>query len=124
MLDIVQMPLARRIWRLSKFFQIPLNDERIQDINIFDLEFYELSMIADDPKKLEELQNHFYDPDFDEWLEDFEREQEENSESLDMPDNETIEWSEKNRSSQQFEHEYEDYEISESTEINDWEEVN
>lgn len=126
------------MWRISKFFQIPLNDQRMQDLNSFDLEFYELSMIADDPKKLEQLQNHYYDPDFDDWLEEFEAEQEElqskqdkksgESEQLDMPDEETIEWVDKTRSSQQkndsdiYE---EDYDVSVPTdEISDWEEVN
>ncbi len=135
MLDIVQLPLARRMWRISKFFQIPLNDERMQDLNMFDLEFYELSMIADDPKKLEQLQNRFYDDEFDDWLEEFEREQEEKerqkqlqssqddkSEHLDMPDEETIKWSEESRSSLDLP--MEEYEISETTEISDWEEVN
>lgn len=135
MLDIVQLPLARRMWRISKFFQIPLNDERMQDLNMFDLEFYELSMIADDPKKLEQLQNRFYDDEFDDWLEEFEREQEEKerqkqlqssqddkSEHLDMPDEETIKWSEESRFSLDLP--MEEYEISETTEISDWEEVN
>lgn len=140
MLEVVQTPLARRMWKISKFFQIPLNDERMQDLNPFDLEFYELSMIADDPKKLEQLQNHYYDPDFDDWLDEFDAEQEEkerqsqqdaklgNSEHLDMPDEETIEWADKNRSSQQesdselYEEEYE--ESLPADEISDWEEVN
>lgn len=137
MLDIVQMPLARRMWRISKFFQLPINDERIQDMNIYDITFYELSMIADDPKKLEQLQNHFYDEDFDAWLEEFEEEQalkaesasqKGTSENLDMPDKETIVYAENNRlegKSQAQEPEFDtDYEISESSEIADWEEVN
>lgn len=139
MLEIVQLPLARRMWRISKFFQIPLNDPVMQDINPFDLEFYELSMIADDPKKLEQLQNHFFDDEFEDWLEEFDREQEEkqkssngeklgDSDDLDKPDMETIEWANKSRSSAQLggqEVYEEDYEISLPTEeISDWEEVN
>lgn len=138
MLEIVQTPLARRMWKISKFFKIPLNDERMQDLTPFDLEFYELSMIADDPKKLEQLQNRFFDDDFDDYLEEFDQEQrakqseqdEENEEfeHLDMPDEETIEWAKKNRFSQQkdasevYEEEYE--ESLPSDEISDWEEVN
>lgn len=127
------------MWRISKFFQLPLNDPVMQDINPFDLDFYELSMIADDPKKLEQLQNHFYDDEFDDWLEEFDREQEEKQKSsqdenlgdfsnLDKPDEETIEWANKNRSSTQesdSEVYEDDYEISlPSEEISDWEEVN
>lgn len=111
----------------------------MQDINPFDLDFYELSMIADDPKKLEQLQNHFYDDEFDDWLEEFDREQEEKQKSsqdenlgdsndLDKPDEETIEWANKNRSLPQEEDSEvydDDYEISLPTEeISDWEEVN
>lgn len=138
MLEIVQTPLARRMWKISKFFKIPLNDERMQDLTPFDLEFYELSMIADDPKKLEQLQNRFFDDDFDDYLEEFDQEQrakqseqdEENKEfeHLDMPDEETIEWADKNRSSHQEDDSEvydDDYEISMPTdEISDWEEVN
>ena len=43
----------------------------MQELDIFDIEFYEYSMIAEDPKKLEQLQNHFYDPEFDEFMEEF-----------------------------------------------------
>ena len=114
----------------------------MQDLTPYDLEFYELSMIADDPEKLSKLQNTFYDEDFDDFLEEFDREQEENyklqskqdekseqSNELDMPDEETIEWADKNRFSQQEdtpEPEFEDdYEISlPADEISDWEEVN
>lgn len=96
-------------------------------------------MIADDPKKLEQLQNHFYDDEFDDWLEEFDREQEEKQKSsqdenlgdssdLDKPDEETIEWANKNRSLTQEEDSEvydDDYEISLPTEeISDWEEVN
>ena len=135
MLEIVQMPLARRLWRISKFFQLPLSDERIQNLDLFDIEFYEYSMIADDPKKLEQLQNHYYDPEFEEWLEEFEQEQEEkqkssqgdkigDSKQLDLPDKETIRWSEKNRTEQQLLTEEYDEVSDQSLEISDWEEVN
>ena len=97
---------------------------------MFDLEFYELSDIADDPKKLEQLQNHFYDPEFDEWLEDFDKEQEEKQNSsqeetqqLDMPDKETIEWSEQNRESHKLPTEEYEETIGKPQEISDWEEV-
>lgn len=134
MLEVVQMPLARRIWRISKFFQIPINDERLQNLDVFDLEFYELSMIADDPKKLEKLQNSYYDPEYEEWIEEFELEQEqdessqdeksEHSTQLDMPDEETIEWVNKNHSDSELNNEYDEYDVSLPTdEISDWEEV-
>ena len=70
------MPLARRLWKISKFYQLPFSDERIQKLNIFDINFCELSMLADDPKALERYKNTFYDPDFDEWLAEVENEAE------------------------------------------------
>ena len=118
MLDIAQMPLAKRMWRLSKYFRIPLNDIRIQNLDIFDIEFYEYSMIAEDPKKLEQLQNHFYDPEFDEWLEEFERE---NPQEQSIETNEDLQRETNKDMSQES---FEDYDISEeTTEISDWERV-
>lgn len=124
MLEIVQTPLARRMWRISKFFKIPLNDKRMQELTTFDLDFYELSMIADDPKKLEQLKNHYYDPEFDDWLEEFDEEQSKKQNTVEMPDSETIEWSNKNRSEEQDITFDTDYEVSmENNDISDWEEV-
>lgn len=104
MLEIVQLPLARRLWGICKLFRLPLNDERIQSLSEFEIEFYELSQIADDPKKLQQLKEHYYDPEFDEWLEEFDQEQSEksNSEQLSnhedfeesMPNDETNDWEE------------------------------
>ena len=134
MLEIVQLPLARRLWRISKFFQIPINDDRIQNMDLFDIEFYEYSMIADDPKKLERLQNHYYDPEFEEWLEEFDEEQRqkqkqkaaqadeiEQPEQLDLPDEETIVYADESRTESNLaEEEYE--EVTEQVEeISDWE---
>ena len=112
------------MWRISKFFKIPLNDKRMQELTTFDLDFYELSMIADDPKKLEQLKNHYYDPEFDDWLEEFDEEQSKKQNTVEMPDSETIEWSNKNRSEEQDITFDTDYEVSmENNDISDWEEV-
>ncbi len=134
MLEIAQLPLARRLWRISKFFQLPLNDERIQNLDEFDIEFYEYSMIADDPKKLEQLKNHYYDPEFEDWMDEFEKEQDEKSNMsknkaneksavVELPDEETIDWATKNNSTQQLE--TEEYEVvsEKDNDISDWEEV-
>lgn len=131
MLDIVQMPLARRLWRISKFFQIPINDPRIQSLDTWDLDFYEYSMIADDPKKLEKLENHFSDPDFDDWVEEFELEQQSKQQSgdfsdVEMPDEETIRYAAENQNSEQestLEHDEEFEESVSAEELSDWEEV-
>ena len=131
MLDIVQMPLARRLWRISKFFQIPINDPRIQNLDTWDLDFYEYSMIADDPKKLEKLENHFSDPDFDDWVEEFELEQQLKQQSddfsdVEMPDEETIRYAAEIQNSEQestLEHDEEFEESVSAEELSDWEEV-
>ena len=79
----------------------------------FDLEFVEWSLVCDDPKLLEQVKNRYYDPEFDEWEKEFDKEQEQlqqqhssqqlqtqqnppqqNSTSpVELPDAETIEWS-------------------------------
>ena len=147
MLEVVQTPLARRLWRISKFFQIPLNDPRLQQMTTYELEFYEYSMIADDPKKLESLQNHFYDPDFDEWLDEFDAEMEAESEKEksddyseyeienekfeqireeDLPDKETIEYVSKNREMNDLTNVEYDEEFEEDTdeEFEEFEDIN
>lgn len=147
MLEVVQTPLARRLWRISKFFQIPLNDPRLQQMTTYELEFYEYSMIADDPKKLESLQNHFYDPDFDEWLDEFDAEMETESEKEksddyseyeikdekfeqireeDLPDKETIEYVSKNREMNDLTNVEYDEEFEEDTdeEFEEFEDIN
>ena len=103
-------------------------------MDLFDIEFYEYSMIADDPKKLERLQNHYYDPEFEEWLEEFDEEQRqkqkqkaaqadeiEQPEQLDLPDEETIVYADESRTESNLaEEEYE--EVTEQVEeISDWE---
>lgn len=77
MLEVAEQPLAQRLWRVCKLFKLPLNDSRIQEMDMFELEFYEYSQIVEDPEKLERFKNRYFDPDFDEWLEEFEEEQKE-----------------------------------------------
>jgi len=90
----------------------------MQSLDTYDLDFYELSDIADDPKKLEQLQNHFFDPDFDEWLEEFDKEQsekqvkEKESTEPEPPDLDTIKYSQNNSYNNQVtELETEEYEM-------------
>lgn len=127
------MPLARRLWRISKLFRLPLNDPRIQEMTPYDLEFYELSAIADDPKKLEQLQNRYYDPEFDDWLEEFDIEQSlegdaqfDNLNDLDMPDEEDIRWANSKQNSDNLDildNEEYDMPAEVSEDMSDWEEV-
>ena len=113
MLDIVQTPLARRLWRISKFYQLPLTDPSIQELDPFDLQFIEYSMIADDPKQLEKLKNYYYDPEFDEWLEEFDEEQKAKTSEADSD----------NEHNHKYGEEYEEV-IAETENITDWEEDN
>lgn len=96
----------------------------MQDIDTFDLEFYEYSLIADDPKKLERLQNHFYDDEWDEFLEEFDKEQEEKQKlysSQSLQDDKSESMSDEAINDIPIDT---DYEVSENTNISDWEEVN
>lgn len=118
MLDIVQLPIARRLWKVSKLLHLPVSHPMMQNLDTYDLDFYELSDIADDPKKLEQLQNRFFDPDFDEWLEEFDKEQsekqvkEKESAEPEPPDLDTIKYSQNNSSNNQVaELETEEYEM-------------
>lgn len=100
------MPLARRLWQISKIYHTPINDERIQDLNIYDIEFIELSLIADDPEKLRKLEESFYDDEYDEWVKEFEEEQQAKSKNRgtqDLPDQATIEFANKLRENEKIE---------------------
>lgn len=133
MLDIVQTNLARRLWKISSYFKIPINDPRIQAMNEFDLAFYEYSMIADDPKLLDRLKNHFYDPEFDDWAEEFDKEQESDGKSvwdfseyevkpLDMPDKSMLEYVKSHQDQNcEDDDDFEDLSAVVSTDIDDWE---
>lgn len=90
MLDLAQTQLARRLWRICKLFQLPLSDSRIQNMSIFELEFYENSIIADDPKLLKKLQNHFFDPEYEEWEKEFDEEQKQNAPTWDFKEYEVV----------------------------------
>ena len=134
MLEIAKLPLARRLWRICKEFKIPINDPIIRDMDLYDLEFYEYSIICDNPELLKKLENHYVDPDFDKWLEDFDKEQEtlqrkQNKENqgqnhvLDFPDKETIAWKNtpKPKTKETPNLNMEEYEINATdNEINDW----
>lgn len=105
----------------------------MQELTSWDLEFYELSMIADDPKKLEQLQNRYFDPEFDEWLEEFDLEQSlenetqvDNLSNLSYSDEEDTRQVEINRDSDNLDNLFdEDYDtpVEGSEGVSDWEVV-
>lgn len=78
MMELVQQPIARRLWRIAKQFGIPISDPRISGMTPQQLDFYELSIIADDPDLLDRYNNHYFDPDFDEWANEVAPEEETN----------------------------------------------
>lgn len=96
----------------------------MQEIDPFDLDFYEYSRICDDPKLLEKLENTYYDSEFDDWVDAFDKEQAElqkNSQSPELPDNETIQWSEKPKKPSLKDLPTEKYEMGVNFEqIDDW----
>ena len=131
MMEIAEQPLAKRLWRMCKFFNLPLNDERMQALDIYDIEFYEMSMIAEDPDKLNRYKNSFYDTDYDDWVEDFEKEQDEINNAPELKiskenqKNDNYITKEEKINSEPFESELEqEYEVSlPFDDLDDWEEV-
>lgn len=131
MMEIAEQPLAKRLWRMCKFFNLPLNDERMQALDIYDIEFYEMSMIAEDPDKLNRYKNSFYDTDYDDWVEDFEKEQDEINNAPELKiskenqKNDNYITKEEKINFEPFESELEqEYEVSlPFDDLDDWEEV-
>ena len=116
------MPLARRLWKVCKELQLPLNDPRIQDMDLYELEFYEYSIIYDDPKLREKLENTYYDPEYEAWEKEFDDQQakSQTKSPVELPDPDTVSWSEKSKTSTPPTTETEDdgFDIGD---INDWE---
>ena len=56
-------------------------DKRILDLNVYQLEFIEYSMIYDDPEAKKQLENTTVDPDWDEYEKEFAEEQEQSEQA-------------------------------------------
>lgn len=89
-------------------------------------------MVCDDPKLLEQVQNHYYDPEFDDWLDEFDKEQEQLKQqkaanppppTVEMPDTETVEWSNRKPPTRQATLPMEEYEVGDTSQFGDedWE---
>lgn len=63
MLQIAKSPLGRRLWRIAKTLHIPISDAA--KMTPEQLDFCDFSMLADDPKKLQDYENSYYDPDYE-----------------------------------------------------------
>lgn len=72
MLQVVKLPLARRLWRLAKLFHRPISE--LADMIPEELDFYDLATIADDPKALERYENTYVDDEYDAWEKAFDEE--------------------------------------------------
>lgn len=109
---------------------MPLNDPFIQQLDPFDLEFIEWSLVCDDPKLLEQIQNRYYDPEFEEWEKEFDKEQEQLKKQqaatpppVELPDTETVEWSNRKPPTRQAALPMEEYEVGDTSQFknDDWE---
>lgn len=69
MLELVKTPNAKRIWRICRTFGILPTDPRISALNEFDIQFIECSLIAENPKLLKQLEETYYDPEFESFWE-------------------------------------------------------
>lgn len=72
MLQVAKMPLARRLWRIARTLHIPVTE--VSRLTLEELDFCEYSMLVDDPKKLEQYENTYHDPDYDEFERQFDEE--------------------------------------------------
>lgn len=90
----------------------------------FDLSFVEWSLVRDDPKLWEQIQNRYYDPEFDAWMEEFDKEQQQQHKppTVEMPDAETVNWS-THRPPKQATLPTEEYEVGDTSQFGaaDWE---
>lgn len=72
MLQVAKMPLARKLWRIAKALHIPVSEAG--KMTVEELDFYDFSMLADDPKRLEQYENSYYDPDYESFEKAFDEE--------------------------------------------------
>ena len=114
---------------MCKELRLAPTDPFIQQLDPFDLEFVEWSLVCDDPKLLEQIQNRYYDPEFDAWMEEFDKEQNANPQqnppapAVEMPDTETVEWSNHKPPTRQSQLPTENYEVGDTSQFRDetWE---
>lgn len=113
---------------MCKELQLPISSPLVQEMTSFELEFYEFSMLCDDPKALQRYENTYYDPEYDAWEKEFDKEQAEQAQqaqsSVELPDPDTVEWSGKTQqSSTPSVLDTEEYETYDAEGINedDWE---
>lgn len=113
---------------MCKELRLPPSDPFIQQLDPFDLEFIEWSIICDDPKLLEHVKNRYYDPEFDSWMEEFDKEQEQAKQTpspppVEMPDAETVKWSNHKSPTRQASLPMENYEVGDTSQFRDdnWE---
>ena len=65
-----------RLWKASRMFNVPLYDDKIKDLNVFDLNLMQYLTVFENPKALEDYKKRFIDTEF----EDYVKETEENDE--------------------------------------------
>ena len=111
---------------MCKELRLPPSDSFIQQLDPFDLEFIEWSIICDNPKLLEQIQNRYYDPEFDSWMEEFDKEQAKQTpppHPVEMPDAETVKWSNHKSPTRQASLPMENYEVGDTSQFRDdnWE---
>lgn len=72
MLKIAKSALGRRLWRLAKTLGIPLSEAA--KCTPEELDFYDFSMLAENPKQLEKYENSFFDPEYEAFEKSFDEE--------------------------------------------------
>lgn len=72
MLQVAKTPLGRRLWRIAKLLHLPLSE--VGKLTPEALDFCDWSMLADDPKRLEQYENTYVDPDYEAFEKAFDEE--------------------------------------------------
>lgn len=55
-------------------FKLPINDSRVQSLTSEQIDFMMWSELLDNPEKLKKVENYYYDPEFDDYINEVENE--------------------------------------------------
>ena len=72
MRETAELPQMRKLWRVMKLCNLPINDPRVTSMTEEQVDLMLWSSLLDNPEALKNLNQQFYDPEF----EDYDREEE------------------------------------------------
>ncbi len=60
------------LWKASRMFNVPLYDDKIKDLNVFDLKIMDYLTVFENPKALEDYKKRFIDTEFEDYVKETE----------------------------------------------------